>query len=401
MQLSRRHFFLGSLALPSLASVKKESRPQPNLVLILVDGLPSWILGCYGNKTVRTPNIDALSQTGVRLLNHCAAAPAPGPGRDSLLTGRTALQLAGANAIPSTAVSLAKILGGAGYASGAADSGPAGAVAAAARQFLDAQAAGKPFFLTAGFTDLTPPYEGVAQKYLDMYVAAGFESEFPADPPAANARRGKEMLPHLLASLRRVAAAITAVDDGVGSIVAKLTERKLLDDTLIVFTSPCGSLYGHHGLWDSGEASDPVNMYQESVATPMIWSWPVRLAPQTTRPESVSACDFVPAICEFASAPPPKGGLCGRSYVPLLTNTPLPKKQPWRNVVYSHLESTDMVRDSRFKLVLRDGGKGPNEIYDLQTDPHERTNGYDDGGFTTIRNDLTAQLAAWKKSCSA
>jgi arylsulfatase A-like enzyme len=400
MQLSRRHFFLAGLALPGLVNAKKATL-QPNLALILVDGLPSWMLGCYGNKDVRTPNIDRLAATGVRLLNHGAAAPAPGPARASLLTGRTALQLAGAGSIPPTAVTLAKILEGAGYTSGGADSGPSDAVAAAALKFLDAQTAGKPFFLTAGFGDLTPPYEGVAQKFADMYVAAGFESEIPAEPPAPNARRGKEMLSNVLASLRKAAAAITALDDRIGSIIAKLTERKLLDDTLVVFTSSCGSLYGRHGQWDSGEASDPVNMYQESVATPMIWSWPKRLPPQTTRPESVSACDFVPAVCEFASAPPPKTGLCGRSYFQILRGQPLPKKQAWRNLVFSHLENTDMARDSRFKLVLRDGGKGPGELYDLQTDPRERTNGYDDGGFTTIRTALATEIEGWKQRCSA
>ena len=78
------------------------------------------------------------------------------------------------------------------------------------------------------------------------------------------------MLPDLLGSLRKVAAAITALDDRVGSLTARLKQRQLLDDTLIVFTSTSGSLYGRHGLWGSGDASAPVNMYEETVLTPMI-----------------------------------------------------------------------------------------------------------------------------------
>ena len=82
------------------------------------------------------------------------------------------------------------------------------------------------------------------------------------------------MLPNLLASLRKVAAAISALDEQVGALVEKLRQRQLLDGALVVFTSTCGSLYGRHGLWAAGEASDPVNMYDEAVATPMIWRWP-------------------------------------------------------------------------------------------------------------------------------
>ncbi len=400
MHLSRRHFFLGSLALPVLAE-KKKAGDQPNIALVLVDWLPSWMLGCYGGKEVRTPNIDRIYDTGVRFRNHFAASPAPGPARASLLTGRTALQLGGAEAIPGAEIHLTRILGDLGYGCFAADSGAPDAVAAQAAKFVDAQAAGKPFFLTAAFTSLVPPYDGVPRKHRDAYAQAMFESCFPSDSPAPNARGGKEMLPNLLASLRKVAAAISAVDEQVGSLIEKLRQRQLLDDTLVVFTSTCGSLYGRHGLWNSGEASDPVNMYEESVSTPMIWRWPSRLPPQTTRPESLSACDFVPAICEVAGVAPPGRNLCGRSYLTLAMGKPLPKKQPWRGVVFSHLQDTDMVRDSRYKLVLRGGGKGPNEFYDLQTDPRERTNGYEDGQFTSIRPALAAEIAKWRQSYSA
>ena len=78
---------------------------------------------------------------------------------------------------------------------------------------------------------------------------------------------------------------------------------------------------------------------------------------------------------------------------------PLPKKEPWRNVVFSHLQDTDMVRDSRYKLILR-GGKGPNEFYDLQADPREKTNGYEDGQFASIRPALAAEIENWKKKYS-
>jgi arylsulfatase A-like enzyme len=400
MILSRRHFFFGSLALPALAA-PKNTGDRPNILLILVDGLPAWMLGCYGSKDVHTPNIDRIAATGVRFRNHFAASPSAGPGRASLLTGRTALQLGGGESIPSDEVSLASILGGLGYGCLAADMGAADAVAAQTLKFIDEQAGSRPFFLTAGFTDLVPPYDGVAQKYRDLYAKAAFESCFPAPPPAPNARDGKEMLPDLLGSLRKVAAAITALDDRVGLLIARLRQRQLVDNTLVIFTSTCGSSYGRHGLWGSGDGSMPANMYEEAVLTPMILRWPVRLPPQTDRPESVSACDFVPTLCELTGATLPNRNLSGRSYLPLAEGKPLPPKQPWRNVVYSHLQETDLVRDSLYKLVLREGGKGPNELYDLQQDPREATNGYADPQYVTIRTPLTAELAKWRQRFSS
>ena len=109
MSFSRRHFFFGSFALRAFAATKPAGE-QPNILLILVDGLPSWILGCYGNKEVYTPNIDRLAQTGTRFANHIAGAPVPGTNRAVLLTGRTSMQLRDADSAPASEVTLDKLL---------------------------------------------------------------------------------------------------------------------------------------------------------------------------------------------------------------------------------------------------------------------------------------------------
>ncbi|XP_033865178.2 steryl-sulfatase [Acipenser ruthenus] len=61
---------------------------QPNFVLIMVDDLGIGDLGCYGNTTLRTPNIDRLAQEGVKLTQHIAAAPLCTPSRAAFMTGR-------------------------------------------------------------------------------------------------------------------------------------------------------------------------------------------------------------------------------------------------------------------------------------------------------------------------
>jgi arylsulfatase A len=397
MSISRRQFVASSLALPAFAAPKKVQ--GPGIVLVLVDNLPAWMLGCYGGKEVATPNINHLAQTGVRLVNHVVAAPAAAQNRASLLTGLTTMQLGGAS-VPESAATLMRVLPTAGYASLSVEGGAAEVVAKSA-QYLAGQTADKPFFLEAWIRDLTPPYEGVAKKYRDMYAAAKFESCFPSPAPAANARAGKEMLPNLLASLRLAAAAIGALDEQIGAMTAALQQRGLLDDSLLILASTCGSLYGRHGLWNSGAASDPVNMYEEVVATPMIWRWPMRLPPQTVRPEWMGACDLLPTICEIAGATVPKRNYSGRSYYPILLGRTLPKKQAWRSVKFSHLDDTDMIRDSRYKMILRGGGKGPNEFYDLNMDPREANNGIEAGQFASIRPGLMEEIAKWRQAYSA
>jgi arylsulfatase A-like enzyme len=388
--LSRRHFFFGSLALPAFAA-RKEPPPKPNIVLFLVDGLPSWMLGCYGNKEVRTPNIDRLCQTGTHFLNHFVCTPEAAISRATFLTGKTPMQLGESGAIPAGAWTLEKALSGMGYACHTDD-------VAEAPAFLDRQSAGKPFFLTITYSKLAPPYDGVPQKYHDLYAQEKFDQYAP-DPVSPAAKAGKEMLADIRGNVRKFAAALSLLDDQVAAALAKLYQRQLLDNTLVVFTSTCGSLLGRHGLWDSGDASDPANMYDEAIGTPMFWSWAGKVPAMADQVELVSSYDFVPAICEVTGAEP-GADLCGRSYLLLATGKPMPKKQRWRAAVCGHYKNTDMARVERYKVVLRDGGKGPAELYDLSADPREKTNQADNETFLTVRNSLTAEIAKWKQQYS-
>ncbi|XP_042883218.1 arylsulfatase H-like [Penaeus japonicus] len=61
---------------------------RPNVVILVADDLGIGDLGCYGNTTIKTPNIDRLSEEGVRLTHHLAAASMCTPSRAALLTGR-------------------------------------------------------------------------------------------------------------------------------------------------------------------------------------------------------------------------------------------------------------------------------------------------------------------------
>jgi arylsulfatase A-like enzyme len=383
MRLSRRHFFFGSLALPALAA-KKTAPERPSVVLLIADNLPQWVLGSSGNQEIRTPNLDRLAQVATRFRNHFTAAPAPAPGRATLMTGHAPMRAAAADP------SLEKALAAAGYVCNSTE-------AINAARHIEGATPGKPFFLTVNLSSPRAPYDGIAQKYHDLYAQTKFDT-FSPDPAAANARAGKEMLADTIGSLRKYAAAVTALDDEVQSVLSKIAQRKLVDQTLVIFTSTCGALLGHHGLWDAGEASDPVNMFEEAVSTPMMWSWPLRVPPQIARPEVVSAYDLAPSLCEVLGVEAPAGNLCGRSYSLLVTGKPLPKKERWRTTVFAQLANTWMARAERYKLVVRDGG--PGELYDLQADKEEKVNQFDNQQFVTVKTQLSTELAAWRQKFS-
>ena len=415
MNFTRRSFLSAAASAPLLAQQKGVAGPKPNVVLVIAENLPSWVLGCYGNQEIRTPQIDRIALSGARFVNNYACAPSGAASRATLFSGRTPAQhgVQGPDGSLGNELLISDALAGGGYqcayvgkwgiggvapghgmAHVAADS--LEAVTRGGVEFLEGQSKGKPFFLTLAYPGPGAAPGGVPAKYEEMYKSATFNS-FGIQPVAENAKAGKEFLREPLASLRRYAAAVTAMDDQIPALQRKLLTKGLFEDTILIFTSDSGALLGRHGFWADGLASDPINMYDEAMQVPMIWQWAGRVPVQSARPELVSIYDFLPTVCDVAGVSAPAGkSLCGRSYLPLVLNKPLPKKEPWDNTVFGQFQDTEMVRDQYYKLVLRGKGQGPNELYDMRRDSRERNNRYSEPGFVTVRDDLSKQLAAWR-----
>jgi hypothetical protein len=108
----------------------------------------------------------------------------------------------------------------------------------------------------------------------------------------------------------------------------------------------------------------------------------------------------VPSVCDLLGLQAPPRNLCGRSYVPLAEVKELPKNAPWRIGLCARFGNTSMARENRYKLVSRNDGQGPNEIYDLVTDPTERENQAANPQFATVRNELAGILDKWTKDYS-
>uniref|UniRef100_A0A8C3M5M5 Sulfatase N-terminal domain-containing protein n=1 Tax=Geospiza parvula TaxID=87175 RepID=A0A8C3M5M5_GEOPR len=114
----------------AINSIKTHSLSKPNIILLMADDLGIGDLGCYGNKTLRTPNIDRLAKEGVTLTQHIAAAPLCTPSRAAFLTGRYPIRSgmaafsrvgvflfsASSGGLPSEEITFSKLLKQTGYA---------------------------------------------------------------------------------------------------------------------------------------------------------------------------------------------------------------------------------------------------------------------------------------------
>ncbi len=415
MRLTRRDLILGATALPALAAPKKQAA-RPSILLIVVEDLGAWMLGCYGNTEIRTPAIDLLARTGTQFTYSYSAAPTPLAGRAALLAGRAPQQLGfgAADAAPAsldTAPLVTDVLSGAGYRCAFAGAwGLAGqskhgcsawdvseesaATTASATGFLDSRKPGEPSLLVVSYT-----LRGTAPaKVLDSYASTPFVAQ-RWEPVAANAAANADALRDIVGSIRKSAAVLTALDDQIGSLIRTLDAKGLRDETLVVLTASNGALLGRHGLWGDGRASNPPNMYEEVVNVPLIWQWHGHTPPEAARPELVAGYDFVPAICELVGAAPPADrALPGRSYLAAVLNRPFPKKQPWRGLVFAQSGDIVMAHDKRYKLVERPGGDQNCELYDVINDRGEKANRCSNPQFLTIRDELRQSIATWKKS---
>ncbi|MBN2450214.1 MAG: sulfatase-like hydrolase/transferase [Lentisphaeria bacterium] len=164
---------------------------------------------------------------------------------------------------------------------------------------------------------------------------------------------------------------IKAIDDGIGRILATLTEIGQLDNTVVVFTSDNGYFHGEH------RRGDKRLMYEESLRIPLVLRYPALVKPGTTISPMVLNIDVAPTFLDLAGATIP-GHMQGLSFQPLLQG----RTTPWReSFLYEYwVDLTpripDMVgvRTPDWKLVRYPGIDDLDELYDLRTDPHELHN---------------------------
>ena len=231
-----------------------------------------------------------------------------------------------------------------------------------------------PFYLSVHYTAPHSPWgsDQHPKKWIDYYDKCAFD-EIPDVPDHPDMTTGPVYgTPARRENLRGYYATISAMDEGIGAILAKLEEKGILDETLVIFTSDNGMSMGHHGIWGKGNGTFPMNMYEQAVKVPFLARCPALIdEPGRTAGDVVSAVDLFPTLCELIGAEKPQG-LPGESFLSVFSGGQTRRKEV---VVYDEYGPVRMIRSGRWKYVHR-FPYGPHELYDLAADPQENQNLY-------------------------
>lgn len=186
-------------------------------------------------------------------------------------------------------------------------------------------------------------------------------------------------------------AQIDLIDENIGRLLDVLEESGQLDNTLIIFTSDHGDMVGDHGLTSKG-----ARFYEGLVRVPLIFWYPSKFEQNLRSDALVELTDIVPTLLELTGLEVPDD-MHGKSLLSILTGQKSPDhhKDFVRSSFYDTLEHrpekgqpepafVTMFRDKRFKLVTYHGHpKG--ELFDLENDPEEFNNLWDDPEYQDVR----------------
>ena len=252
------------------------------------------------------------------------------------------------------------------------------------------------------------------EEHPQLLLASFIKPHHPFDPPRPWAEmydpEDMEILPGWLPELREVDAArgpgyfpnaeltdaqirratayyyatISQIDHQVERILEALRKTGRYDNTIVLFTSDHGEFLGFHHLLLKHNY-----LYEPLVRVPMIWKVPEggavgreNAGAGSTMRNPVSLVDVAPTLCDLAGVPWEGGGGAGAETI---------FTAPRRRYVYA--ESTDeyMIRSERYKLLYL-ADSAARQLFDLERDPLELHNRYDDPAYTEIRAKLEAEL---------
>jgi N-acetylglucosamine-6-sulfatase len=175
--------------------------------------------------------------------------------------------------------------------------------------------------------------------------------------------------------IRRRAAMMASVDEGVGLLLEKLESAGILDDTLILFLGDNGFFFGEHGL-----GAERRFAYEEGIRTAFFVRYPRLVEPGSVIEPMVLALDIAPTMIELAGGRPGPH-IQGRSFTPLFRRGAAKWRKSFLVEYYNESAwpwivgmSYKAVRTERAKLIHWVHKQGVDELYDLQRDPYEIRN---------------------------
>ena len=188
---------------------------------------------------------------------------------------------------------------------------------------------------------------------------------------------------------------IQSIDDGVVEILKYLDDNNLSENTIVVYTSDQGFYLGEHGWYDKRF------MYEESLRTPILMRYPKEIKQGTIINQLIQNLDFAPTFLDYAGLKIPKE-MQGESFRKIVNNS----QTEWRDAIYyTYYEYPSVhmvkrhygVRTSRYKLMHFYYDIDEWEMYDLEKDPSEMNNIYDDENYKSVRDMMHLRLDEMRK----
>jgi len=415
---------------------KGRAKGKPNIIYIMADDLGYGDLGCYGQQTIKTPNIDRLAAEGIRFTDHYAGSTVCAPSRCCLMTGlhtghayirgNKEVSPMGQWPLPAASVTVAELLKKAGYTTaliGKWGLGGPGSTGIPNKQGFDyffgylCQRHAHNYYpeflfrnerrvpLKNRLAKARPDGAGVAVEKVqyshDLIAAEALEfiRENRARPfflylavtiPHANneaANKGMEVPDYGIYAERDWpepdkgrAAMITYLDADVGRIMRTLKELDIDDRTLVLFTSDNGP----HGEGGANprffKSAGPFrgfkrDLYEGGIRVPLIARWPGKVRAGSVSDHVSAFWDFLPTCCELAGIETPSG-LDGISYLPtLLGNADKQKKHEFLYWEFHSYGKRQAVRYGNYKGVRLNVARdpdGPIQLYNIKDDPGEK-----------------------------
>ncbi|MDX9971740.1 MAG: arylsulfatase [FCB group bacterium] len=245
-------------------------------------------------------------------------------------------------------------------------------------KFIDSYEQAEPFFLKVSFHRPHSPYDP-PERFMKMYEDAELPPAAVGDwaqryaPRSDNGRNiwhGDLGAEQVRRSRQGYYGSVSFVDEEIGRILASLERRGWLDNTLVVFTADHGDMTGDHHLWRKSYA------YEASARIPMLMRWPAGLIDAErgqVRDHPVELRDVLPTL--LAAAGTHAEGLDGQSMLEPVAN-PACEWRPWidleHDICYDPSNHWNALTDGKWKYVFH-ARTGEEQLFHLQTDPHERT----------------------------
>ena len=428
-------FLLGMIS----CSTNEEN--PPNVIVIISDDQGYADVGFHGSKEIFTPNIDRIANNGVVFSEGYVSYAVCSPSRAGLITGKYQnrfgytrnILLAPKDSLmglPLSEQTLPDVLNNVEYKTKAIGKWHLGAHESLVPErrgfdeFFGFLIGGHRYFPE----DLTINDLTEARRQMDGYVtriydngkridtkkylteelsdnAVKFIDDNSDNPffiylsynaphtPLQATERDLERNNHIEVEKRRTyAAMVSSMDDGIGLILDKLEEKKIADNTIVIFFSDNGGVEWYNFSDNGILRGIKGDFFEGGIRVPFTMQWPKKIKPGTTYDKPIIALDVFATVASAASAEKYiKNDIDGVDLLPYITGkkSGLPHKYLyWKNPD----KDIDVVRDKRYKYLRI---KDDEYIFDLKNDISEETNIIDSS--KPIYDRLKSQFKVWEK----